>query len=663
MFKKILFLCFPIVLISSQFETTLQDEVEWLNEETTVISASRVKQNINKTPASISVIDEDMIKSKGVKNFLDLLDTVTGINISQTYVYLEKIGVRGIQGSFSGKVLILLDGHSLNNDLLNGGAIGAYKNFPIETIKRIEVVKGPASALYGENAFTALINIITKKSEDINGFISTLKIASHDTKRVNLLYGEDFKEYSITTSIDMLSSDGDSVYVQKDSVGNSGDTNPTVKDMSFYFSYLNKINGVYLKGNYNNIENGPNYGAAHALNDEDLSKRESYFIETGIKKDLKENLALHSRVYYDFYGIENRWEVYPEGYPTSAFTDGMLGYSLYDSLKYGIENLLTLENESFTLVSGLSYETQELKNPSQKMNWNPTNGSPLSSVQDFSDPSTNFISEQDRKFWSVYSELLYDLRDDIRVNLGARYDNYDDFGGVTNPRVGTTWAINENNNLKFMYGEAFRAPTFAELYNKNNPTNLGNKDLDPETVKTYEITLENSTINDLRNSITFFNSDIKDIITLKNSQYANEGKAQTKGVEMEIRYNLNRGSYVLSNYTYQKAKNKDTNQELENIPTHMGYLGMNYRINRYFNLYTDMKYLASQTRSSSDTRSEVDNSIVANTTLHMKDLLSKNIEIKVSVFNLFDEKSYDSGSTIDYPIAYRYYLAELSYKF
>ena len=666
MFMRLLFLCLPMFLFSNQFEETLQNELQWLEEETFVVSASRVKESVKKTPASVTIIDEDMIKTSGARTFVDLLNRVSGINVSQTYIYAHKIGVRGIQGKFSEKVLILLDGHSLNVDLLNGGALGAYEQFPIELIKRIEVVKGPASALYGENAFTALINIITKKADDINGSIVTVKAGKNSTSRVNFVHGEQYDDYKIVTSLDYLKSDGDSVYVSEDADGNRGNTNPYIKDMNAYFSLLHETTGFYLTANYNSVENGPNYGASNALNDEDLSNRESILFEMGLKKKLQKELFLHSRIYYDFYGIENLWEIHSEGYTNATpttYPDGMLAYSFYDSKKYGLETLLTFDKIDYKIVSGVSFELQSLENPKYLANYHPISGTPLTSVQDFTDPSTNFISEEKRKFGAVYSEILYDISKDIRANFGIRYDYYDDFGGVTNPRLGLTWALIEEHSVKIMYGEAFRAPTFAELYNKNNPTILGNKDLKPEKIKTYELSYENSSFKDVLISTTLFNSNIDDIITLRSGQYQNNGKIQSRGIESEVKYEFQRGSYIFANYSYQKSKNKQDNQKLGNIPTHMAYIGINYRVNRYFNLYSDVKYLSHQTRDATSSKDEVDESYISNMTILAKNLIYKNTNLKLSIYNLFDETAYDSGSTIDYPMANRSYMFELSYKF
>lgn len=653
MYKKLILLSLPFYLFSNQFDVTLQDELEWLEEETFVVSASKIKENIRKTSASISVIESETIKKMGARNFLEIINTLSGINISETYIYQKKISVRGIQGNFSEKVLILLDGHSLNVDLLNGGATGAYSNLPIELIDRIEVIKGPASALYGENAFTALINIITKNPRDVNGSEITVKAGKNNTKQINFLFSKLNKNYELLSNLDFLSSNSDSVYVEKDALGNSGHTNPTIENFNAYISLLLK-NGVYFKGNVNNIENGPKFGVANAINNLDLSKRKSFFLESGLKKDF-DIYNLNTRFYYDFYRINNKWSV-------PFYTNG-IGMSGYDSVKLGHESTIAIKKEDYKLIFGLSAERQELNNPWQKMNWNPiTNVSHSSEIKDYSDSNSNFISEVSRDSIGIYSELIYDLSDNIRLNTGIRHDKYSDFGKVNNPRLGLNWIIDKNNTIKFMYGEAFRAPTFAELYNKNNPSIIGNPELKPERVKTLELGLHNN-IQNIKTSLTLFNSDIQDIIVLSNSKYKNEDEAETRGIELESKYDLFRGSYFLANYTYQKAINKKTNKDIENIPNHMASLSLNYRINKNYNLFTSGKFLGTQTRGATDTKDKISSSVIFNSTLLIKELFVKNSDFKISIYNIFNEQTKDSSTTIDYPVANRSYLLEFKYKF
>ncbi|WP_373000043.1 TonB-dependent receptor plug domain-containing protein [Sulfurimonas sp.] len=660
--KKLIFTILPSCVLASSLQNALQEEISYLQEETFVTSASKVKENIKKTPASVTVITKEMIENTGANNIFDVLRSVPGLGVSQSNIYVDKITVRGIETWFSEKVLILLDGHSLNADLLNGGATGAYKNIPIELIKRVEIIKGPASALYGENAFTALINIITKKAKDIDGAEVAVKYGSDNTKVANLAFGKSYDDYDLAANLNYIKSDGNERFAKSDAISQSGYTNPTLESVNAYLSFMHH-NGIYLNANYNNTKDGPRYGVANALNNEDMSKKETYFVEFGYKNRLNKYFDMHARTYYDSFEADNKWRVFPSGYPSAGHVDGMLGYVGYKTKKLGAEAVLTFQNDNYTVVSGLSYEKQKLTDPWQKLNWNPLTNAPLPSIQDFSDPSTNFIDEVEREFIAVYSELLYDLNNDLRLNVGFRYDHYSDFGGTFNPRVGASWSVNKNNVIKLMYGEAFRAPTFAELYNKNNPSINGNPNLKPETVKTHELSFHNSSIQSLKASLTLFYTKIEDIIVLDSTLYKNKGEVVTKGLEFEAKYNLKRGSYIIASYTYQHPDNYLTGNKLENISNHEAYLGLNYRINRYLNLYTDAKYIGEQTRSSSDTRDEVSDSIMSNVTLLAKNIMTDDLALKFSIYNIFDEKSYDSSTPFDYPLGGRTYMTELNYKF
>ncbi|PHS58273.1 MAG: hypothetical protein COB17_03360 [Sulfurimonas sp.] len=660
--KFLLTIILPSLLLAHEFNGDVENEISWLKEETYVISASRVKENIKKTPVSITVIDKDTIQNMGANNFLDILRLVPGMGVSQSNVYVDKIESRGIKIWFSEKVLIMLDGHSLNIDLLNGGTTGAYKYFPVEIIQRIEIMKGPASALYGENAFSAVINIITKKSAEIDGTIASIKYGSDNTKTINLLYGKKYEDFELTTNINYRDTNGDSRYIESDVVGNSGYTNPYARSLYAYL-FLKHNNGFYIKGNINSIKDGPKLGIVYALNDEDHSHRKAYFLELGYEKKIDDMYSLLARVYDDEYIVENRWELYPEGFPSPIFADGLVAQTNYKTKKTGSEILLTIKEKNFTVVSGISYEIQELNNPTYDANYNPITGAPLTKMQNFSAANTNFISEVERSFYAAYSELLYDVNDALRFNIGFRYDYYTDFGKSLNPRFGAALAINENNNIKIMYSEAFRAPTFAELYNKNNPAILGNPDLSPEKIRTIELNIDNESIKNLRLSLSLYKSEIEDVILIENGQHQNLAKINAYGLEAQVKYDLKRGSYILANYTYKDSENKDTGQDLEDIANNEGYLALNYRINKYFNFYLDANYIGSQTRSITDTRAKVRSSVISNLTLISKNFILNNATARISVYNIFDEKTYDSSSTVDYPIASRSYMAELSYRF
>ena len=641
-------------------ENTLDNEREWLEEETFVVSASKVKEDIKKVTASVTVIDDKMIEVMGANTLLDVLRSVPGLGIHQSQIFNQEIESRGVKTWFSEKVLILLNGHSLNG-LRNGGATLTYDTLNLQNVKRIEVVRGPASALYGENAFTALINIITKSAEDIDGTEVSVKTGSYNTQTYNLLFGKKFADVSVTANLNYVTSDGYKAYIAQDVIGQSGYTNPTTDKTSLNLNVESK--GFYFMGQYVDRKEGPRFGVAHAITERTMFNYKSYFVEAGYKKEISDTLSLHTRIYYDNNSPKNKIEVFPKGFPAPFYTDGVLAISSVEEEKKGAEVLLTYHKENITLVSGMMYERQEINNPREIQNYDPLTLAPYPTMTELPE-SLRSIAEVGREVHSIYTELLYDMNDDIRLTLGGRYDHFSDVGNTFNPRVGATWQANENNILKVMYGEAFRAPTFAELYNQNNPAVVGNPNLDPEYIKTTEVSWLNSDLDNTELILTFFNNDITNLIKVDaHANYVNNGDIKTKGVEAEVKYNLGRGSFVKVNYTYQDPQNVTKNAPMTGVSRHKAYAGVNYRIDKMFNLYVDANYIGEEFRSSGDSREKVKATTIANATLIAQDVFTEDLKLRLSVYNMFNTQAYETATPFDYPLQERYFMAELTYKF
>ena len=142
----------------------------------------------------------------GARNLMDALKRLPGFSVQETYIGIPAIEVRGSFSSDSEKVLFMIDGHSVNNNLVNGSSTWTYNNFSIEDIKQVEVVRGPGSALYGANAFVAVINIITETADDINGLEVTLGSESDTTRKLNLQYGSEFNDIKFAANFNILES-------------------------------------------------------------------------------------------------------------------------------------------------------------------------------------------------------------------------------------------------------------------------------------------------------------------------------------------------------------------------------------------------------------------------------------------------------------------------
>ena len=264
----------------------------------------------------------------------------------------------------------------------------------------------------------------------------------------------------------------------------------------------------------------------------------------------------------------------------------------------------------------------------------------------------------------------------MNLTAGVRYDHYSDFGGTTNPRIGLVWSFLENADIKLLYGQAFRAPNFAELYNINNPVNKGNKDLDPETIKTFEAGTAAHLMDKFTVNLNYFHNDIEDLIIWDPSTvppapalHINAGTAEIDGVEVILSGNYSSENYWNLSYTYQDPRDGDTGASLPYVPNHRATAAINYGLNRYLNLHTDILWTGKRPRSAGDTRDDVDSYTTVDLSLTVKDFY-KTLEIQGAIHNLFDKEYVDpdtSGAAQlvpnDFPRGGISTMVNISYKF
>ncbi|OQX04251.1 MAG: hypothetical protein BWK80_53965 [Desulfobacteraceae bacterium IS3] len=649
--------------LSEEFKKKLDAEFQWLNAEKIVFTSSRVREDMNKAAASVSVITEDMIRNMGARNILDVLMTVPGLGITQSSLWVNQVESRGISTWFSEKILFMTDGHSLDNNLLNGGSTLVFDKMSVDKIKRIEVIRGPASALYGANAFMGLVNIITKDPDDVNGLEATARLGSFSMQQYNLQFGKSFNDLKIFANANFFDNDGFKAYVQQDAdYGNPGDKAPG------YNHEWGRNHDIDLKLEYKNLklrveefkrEDGPYFGGANALNDQDHSLYKDNFVELGYTYKTSHNLDLSAKIYRDYLSFENLWNLHSAGYESKGvvYPDGQIYINGLTNTKVGGELLATFKFKDVnTFIVGGMFEKHSQSDV-------------IDSFNGVDNTGVKWAPDVSRELWAIFAEDLYDIKDNLRLTLGLRYDNYSDLGGVVNPRVGIGWEFIKNYNLKMMYGQAFRAPTFAEIYNQNLLVG-GNKDLIPEKIKTYEVSLGGFFNDYLSGSITGFYNDIDNLIENIAGQTQNSGRVETEGVELEIKAYIKKGSYIQANYTYVRTKNKNDGSALPDIPSYTGYIAANAELSRQFNFNMGLYIKGDMLRYTGDPRGELSGYAISNATIIAKHLAPKidGLELRGSVYNIFDKQYLDPsplGRNIpgDYPMPGRSFVIEAKYKF
>src|ERR1041385_2508661 len=167
-------------------ETLMQMEVP------TVYSASKFEQKTTEAPSSVSVVTTDEIKRYGYRTLADVLRSLQGFYVSydRNYAFL---GARGINlGDFNSRVLLLVNGHRVNNNLTDGAFIDTAFILDVDLIDRIEVIRGPGSVLYGNNAFFGVINVVTCNGAQVHGVELSGEYAEFDTYKGRITYGNSF---------------------------------------------------------------------------------------------------------------------------------------------------------------------------------------------------------------------------------------------------------------------------------------------------------------------------------------------------------------------------------------------------------------------------------------------------------------------------------------
>lgn len=248
-----------------------------------------------------------------------------------------------------------------------------------------------------------------------------------------------------------------------------------------------------------------------------------------------------------------------------------------------------------------------------------------------------------------------------------------------NPRLALVWATTDTITTKLLYGSAFRAPTIAELFVTSNPMALGNPDLQPEKIDTYEFAFSHQLDPTLRYSANLYLFRIKDFISYALDapsgvqQAQNTGKIDGKGVEFELEYAPFNTVKLLANYVYQEAEDDESKQDAGEAPNHQVYARSQWEFRPEWLLTAQVNWIGRQARVSGDTRSKVDDYATLDVVLRKANLLP-NMNVMMTMKNVMDEdvREPSPGATYpfpapyvpnDFPLAGRSLYGEVSYAF
>lgn len=633
-------------------ENKLDEELRFLKAETYVITASKVLERSDRSVATVTVIADRQIRQMGARNLLDVLKVVPGLGISQTASSIRQLEARGVMSTFSERVLIMLNGHPVDHNLFWGGSMLNYDDLPIDNVKRIEVVRGSGSALYGANAFLATVNIITKDARDINGVAVAVGGGSADTQQYNAMAGKQYGEWHASANFNYSDTEGAESLIRRDAVGKSGRTNlhERRRDLEWKLGYGDK---AVLDGRFISKDTGSFAGPAGFLSPGSEFNHDDYFVRLTLEHKFTDEFKLTGRGYHSSFDMDQILEFRPQSFYHFVSVSDKTGGELQATYT---------PNDRNSVIGGVTYESQNQSGVQQEIG-----ATPGTLVR-----TSPFAKNIGRDLWGVYLQDLWHITDDLRVMAGARYDKYSDFGDTFNPRMGFNWQFLPGYAVRFAYGTAFRAPTFSELFSQNNPTVRGNPNLKPETIDTYEVGINADWTPHFSSTLTLFRNDIDQLIDRQITtdatgvivRYANVSGIQTDGLEATSRYQFSENSYIAVNYTLQDSRFVATNERVKDTPEHRGTFQGNIALLDNLHWYTEVHIKGPTSRSATDPRPSMPGYAITNTTLRMPNILPK-LELSFSVFNLFDKEAYYpyvSAVPDDFPQPGRTFFAKLRYE-
>ena len=612
--------------------TALPLEVLMEMEVPKVYGASKFEQEATEAPSSITVVSSAEIKRYGHRTLADVLQSVQGFHVSYDRNY-SFLGARGISlGDFNSRILLLVNGHRVNNNLTDGAFIGTEFILDVDLIDRVEVIRGPGSVLYGNNAFFGVINVITRQGRDLNGAEVSGEYASFDTYKGRVSIGKAFTNgVQFLLSGTLYSSDGaERLYYQEFDTPAQNDGIAQDLDGDTFGSAFSSLSyrDFTLEGAFISREK-VNPTAQYPLttfNDSRLQTTDQRsYVVLKYAHSFPEVVDVNAQVYYD----QNVYEI---GYPQSLLIGTNVVFSSFSTEVdkgewWGAELQLNKRLwEQHMITLGAEYRDdfhQEQRVSGQ---------TPI---------------HRDRQSHGVYVQGEFTVLTNLHVNGGARYDQYSTFDPAFSPRLALIYNPFEKSTVKAIYGTAFRAPNFLEL------SDVRFQDIQPEEITSYELVYEQEIGRNLRSSVSGFYNEMDDLIVFSSGSFTNFD-ARSKGLELALEGILTNGIRGRVSYTLQETANSSVAWDMPDSPNHMVKLNLSVPLlkDRVF-AGLEFQYTSERLSLHNTTTAggqpltvqgkEADGFCVVNFTLFSRQLV-KDLELSASVYNLLNSSYGDPAS-------------------
>lgn len=633
----------------------------------TVSLATGSRQAISRAPSTATVITAQDIRAMGATDLDQALESVPGLHVSIDSVSMNSIySFRGVQTESNPQVLMLVNGMPITN-VYQGNRSEFWGGMPLENVARIEVIRGPGSALYGADAFSGVINVITKTAADLQGTEYGVRAGSYNTRDVWIQHGGKLGALDAAFYLNAGNTDGQKGIMQKDAASRAGPVNNQNRSLDAHADL--SYESWRVRSTYQQRELGTGAGLAGALDPAARIPESRFYLDTSYEKiDWARNWDLSAVA--GFYNIKQDpatpyFTLFPAGV-IPGFPNGMIGNPGHAEQHQNVSLSAFYKGfEQHQLRIGAGYRVDDLYSVQEIKNFGPTFAPLGALVNATGNPALVYLLPHKRNVSFAFIQDEWRLAQDWTLTAGVRHDTYSDFGGTTNPRLALVWDAAYNVVVKAMHATAFRAPSFTELYALNNPVAIGTPTLQPETITTDELGFSWQPVEKLKTSLNLFQYHMHNNILPVGTAYQNSGGQTGRGFEFEATFEAAQNLRLTGNVSVQHAKIDATGLDPGMAPHQHFFARADWRFMPLWQLGTTLNSVKGRMREPGDTRPQIPDYTTVDLNLR-REKLSSGWEISGKVMNLFNRAAFEPtfkavGMVSDLPLPGRTFYVQLQH--
>lgn len=550
----------------------------------TVKGATLTEKKLHEVPAQVTVYSQSEIRMLGIDSLEELMNLVPGFQSYRQGESSTQMGFssRGRRIGTSGReILVLFNGMRLDN-IWSGGMSVSTPKLNIFSFSKVEFIRGPGAAIYGSNAFLGVINIVS----DITENIAQLKGGSHGLMSVKAQGIKQFHDKKLSGFFNYTKDSGQTYLAynefnqKKESIRDPYigiEVNLKFGDEQLWFEFFHsnkQASDFYISDRINQDRNTSKIEYSNIY----LAKR--FSLNSNINSIFKIGYkTLQQRIAGQATAIGALSQISSPPSDEALFAKGFIKE---EESWFQLDNNWLLDKGN-ALQFGLEYRHQVLLQANVQNNFDLGDLAQGNFPIRYYDDNSHYTSLsvlKSRDVFGVYSQYQSELFESIQITAGVRLDTFQSIGSHVSPRLGLVYPLSKEHSFKLLYGEAFRAPSNNELNSTNNLTVLGNPNLKPEVVSTWDMVYlyQNSNVT---GNLGLFYSEIDDSIeqrVIDNiRQFSNFSKEEIQGVEFELGYQLQENIIIKSGVSHFFEKPDSAFRESENL----AYIIFDYHFNKW----------------------------------------------------------------------------------